>query len=646
MKMKNIKYILGSSLLACSLLLSSCSDYLDMLPDDQKTEQEVFSQYSSVNELVANAYDKTNGANRILTFFNHFSSAAVTDEAEGSTVEGNITNRFNNGDWSITDLPGSAGQYWWDLYEGIRKTNVILAGVAKYNTPDNPLGAGDLEKRIGETYFLRAYFHYLLLRMYGEAPYIDYVVDPNQAMDFKQISAHEMVEKISVDAQEAYKRVPASWNKSSADFGRVDQGACLGLIASARWIVATPLYNGAASYGYKGTRVFENEYSTYDANRWVAVRDAAKALLDFKFNGEPRYKLYTSYTNQDFKDDSGNDMNNSTVYTRLWKMFFDPEAYADEYVFFRPNEKDQGWFGDIFPPSKRGSSRLQPVQEQVDEYEYISPDGYGYPIYSDQAIKDGYDDGNPYMSVKRDPRFYRDIVFHGAPFRDGSNNKEIINTSTGSDRIGAFNATTTGYYLRKWLIESYNFSGSYKLTGAIWRLPEFMYMYAEAVNEISGPNQDIYDLVNKVRARSFMAPMPAACKTNKELMKEYIKRERRVEFFYENKRMFETRLYLEPNNETEVTREKEWLASGTDNTTRSQKYWAVYHKPYPRTQHMINGMRAVEDPNGKIEINGVKYRMERFCKETRVFETPKHYLFPIMQAELQKCPTLVQNPGW
>ena len=57
-------------------------------------------------------------------------------------------------------------------------------------------------------------------------------------------------------------------------------------------------------------------------------------------------------------------------------------------------------------------------------------------------------------------------------------------------------------------------------------------------------------------------------------------------------------------------------------------------------------MRAVEDPNGKIEINGVKYRMERFCKETRVFETPKHYLFPIMQAELQKCPTLVQNPGW
>lgn len=54
--------------MACSLLLSSCSDYLDMLPDDQKTEQEVFSQYSSVNESVANAYDKTNGANRILTF--------------------------------------------------------------------------------------------------------------------------------------------------------------------------------------------------------------------------------------------------------------------------------------------------------------------------------------------------------------------------------------------------------------------------------------------------------------------------------------------------------------------------------------------------------------------------------------------------
>ena len=61
---------------------------------------------------------------------------------------------------------------------------------------------------------------------------------------------------------------------------------------------------------------------------------------------------------------------------------------------------------------------------------------------------------------------------------------------------------------------------------------------------------------------------------------------------------------------------------------------------------MINGMRPVEDATGQIVIDGKHYRMERFCKEERIFETPKHYLFPILNTERQVCPMLVQNPGW
>ena len=172
------------------------------------------------------------------------------------------------------------------------------------------------------------------------------------------------------------------------------------------------------------------------------------------------------------------------------------------------------------------------------------------------------------------------------------------------------------------------------------------YIYAEAVNEVSGPNQAIYDLVNTGRARSFMAPMPVACKTNKDLMREYIKRERRVEFYYENKRTFYSRLYLEPTTESELKKEQQWLAAGSTNNERSKNYWAQYHQAYPKCQRMINGMMPVEDANGKIEVGGKKYRMERFCKETRVFEAPKHYYWPIMQTELQKAVNLVQNPDW
>ena len=46
---------------------------------------------------------------------------------------------------------------------------------------------------------MRGYFHMLLLRMYGEAPYIDRVINAGDNMDFKKESVHSMVEKIVTD---------------------------------------------------------------------------------------------------------------------------------------------------------------------------------------------------------------------------------------------------------------------------------------------------------------------------------------------------------------------------------------------------------------------------------------------------------------
>ena len=123
--------------------------------------------------------------------------------------------------------------------------------------------------------------------------------------------------------------------------------------------------------------------------------------------------------------------------------------------------------------------------------------------------------------------------------------------------------------------------------------------------------------------------MPPAAKSDKELMQEYIQRERRVELFYENNRYWVSRLYLQPGDYSTTTNVKatEW--------------------PYPKDLRQSHGMKPVEDPNGKIEVNGKKYRMERFVVEdNRVFTAPKSYLWPIMQEELKRCPSLVQNPGW
>lgn len=629
------------------LLLSGCSDsFLDKEEDDKKSEEEVYTRYEEVNQNVTEAYSLAKAANRPLVWLEHFSSAAITDECESSNVEGNIGNLYNQGAWNpSSNFPGNVRQFWNSIYSSIRHINVTLAGIEKYKTPDNSMSPGDLDKRVGELYFLRGYLHYLLLRIYGEIPYIDHPISPDEKMDFKKESVHAVIEKIVQDAQTAYDKVQDVYSNSDENFGRVDKGACLGLIASVRWIAATPLYNGAKDrFGYEGTRVFESEYA-YDAARWTAAKEAAKAVLDFTVKGIRRYNLYEKYDAADYNDDGNRNLNGSLVYHRLWDMFFDYDAFAKEAVFFVARDKNAPWQGDQYPPSRGGSARQQPVQEQVDEYEYMAPDGYGYPIYSAEARAAGYDDDNPYQH--RDPRFYRDILYHGAPYRDNSNHARPMNTAEGSDKIGATNATTTGYYLRKFMRDGWNKSGDFQLNcPPIWRLPEFIYIYAEAVNETEGPTKEIYDLVNRVRARSFMSPMPPAVLQNRELMREYIRRERRVEFFYENKRPFDCRFYLEPSSKEELAKEDEFKSLGSNNTERSINYWKQNKGAYPKCQRMINGMRPIEDATGQIVIDGKHYRMERFCKEERIFETPKHYLFPILNTERQVCPMLVQNPGW
>ncbi|MBP1664834.1 MAG: SusD family protein, partial [Bacteroidetes bacterium] len=393
--MKFLKYIsFGFSL----LLLSSCSeDYLNKMPDDKVTESEVFTRYEKVNNLVTDLYASAKSDNRPLIFLKDFGLASITDECTASNHEKAIPHQFHIGNYGPSQgMPSNSdtGEYWWSIYSNIRKANVILEGVKKYNTPDNPLEGreGDLRRRIGETFFLRGYLHYLLLRAYGEVPFLDHVVGTGDDMAFQKESFHAVVEKICADADSAYNRVDASY--SGEDFGRVDKGACLGLKAMVRWMDATPMWNGGTIPN--DTRVFKSEYTTYNQNRWQLAKDAAKAVMDAKnASGETRYSLYapSSMGVDDYKDVDGKQTtNNQKVQERLWQMFYQMDAIQQEWVWFVTRDKDTGWSGDVLPPSQNGHARQRPLQNQVDEYEYISSNGYGYPIYDDRAKSDGYDD--------------------------------------------------------------------------------------------------------------------------------------------------------------------------------------------------------------------------------------------------------------
>jgi starch-binding outer membrane protein, SusD/RagB family len=116
-------------------------------------------------------------------------------------------------------------------------------------------------------------------------------------------------------------------------------------------------------------------------------------------------------------------------------------------------------------------------------------------------------------------------------------------------------------------------------------------MYAEAKNEVSGPDATVYAAINQVRARSGinMPPVDQAKYNTKEKLRDYIRHERRVELALEGQRY------------------------------NDLKRWNIAHLKLP----------TLKNPAGTPLI----------------FET-KNYVLPFLQSELDNNPMLVQNTGY
>lgn len=154
------------------------------------------------------------------------------------------------------------------------------------------------------------------------------------------------------------------------------------------------------------------------------------------------------------------------------------------------------------------------------------------------------------------------------------------------------------------------------------RLPEMLLAYAEATNEFqAAPTQDVYDAVNKIRARVSMPALPITAEDRtKEGMRKRIRNEWRVEFAFENHRFWDVRRWL--------------IAKQVDNGPM----YGLNARP-SQAELQATGL----DENS--EAAGVAVFYKQTVNQNRVF-TDKHYLFPIPQIEVNKNPNLVQNYGW
>ena len=112
---------------------------------------------------------------------------------------------------------------------------------------------------------------------------------------------------------------------------------------------------------------------------------------------------------------------------------------------------------------------------------------------------------------------------------------------------GNANATPTGYYMRKYIPENIlaaNHVGNNYRNWAIIRYAEILLNYAEAMNEVSGPCQEVYSALNLIRHRAGITGNVedrSDLTSSKDRMRNFIRKERTVELAFEEHRPWDVR---------------------------------------------------------------------------------------------------------
>jgi hypothetical protein len=231
--MKNLYHKKLSVIVSCAMivtvLLGACKRYLDVSPQGQITEGQIASDPNAAKNLVTGIYN---------VFYiggfepdiDSFQFVVMTDIASDDADKGSSPNDYGDA-LQIDNLQTSASNgvvnnVWTGHYQGIARANQALDKLQNAQ-----FDAATKNALIGEARFLRAYFYFNLVRLYGGVPLLDKLPlasEANQDQYQTRASADDIYKFIVSDLDFAAANLP---EKGATDVGRATKSAAQALEA-------------------------------------------------------------------------------------------------------------------------------------------------------------------------------------------------------------------------------------------------------------------------------------------------------------------------------------------------------------------------------------------------------------------------------
>lgn len=278
--------ILGLSALA----LTSCSDFLELSPKNA-----VDPSMSMTDDI---AVSLTNACYRTLQSSNMYNQRLWSlDIVAGNSLVGagggtDGLETVQASDFIAQSDNGMALYMWRSPWVGIGMCNIVLQDVAN----GNGMSQSIKERSLGEAYFLRAHYYYILVRLYGGVPLRLVPFNPEEPSAIARSTKDETYAQIMSDCQKAIALLPTKASYDSQNVGRACKEAAMAMMADIYLTLAPDhkeYYAKASDLCEQITAMgYDLSKCKYEDNFDATVNNGSESLFEVQFSGNTEYDFW------------------------------------------------------------------------------------------------------------------------------------------------------------------------------------------------------------------------------------------------------------------------------------------------------------------------------------------------------------------
>ena len=564
--MKIVSKIYRKTVLATAVafgaLMSSCTDYLTIIPPDVVVEEEFWQTKDQVNGMLATSYLKllSNDAVSKAIIWGEMRSDNMTYPSSPSTdikniVEANIIDENSYCSWGI-------------YYEAINYANLVLESARQVVDRDPDFSEGDCDVVMGEMYAMRALCHFYLVRTFRDIPLaLKSAKNDAEIPEYKQVKPLQALNQIMEDLNRAERMVMKSGAFPSAqqNLGRITKNAVLAIKADVNlWRAAFAEYEGKDADPYYNECIANCQDIITNMDLALEEENKGKPVEKYAYNlipnrGEAK-ELLSSHK--------------STAYDEI--------------------------FG-----SKNSSESIFELQVQGDNIKNGAFNGV-YRVYGTE--------GNPGLAVV--PQGFVSN-YEVDDLRAYAYTSKAFNEATTDNQ----NNCIVKYAAKGSPATNYRKSDEWDANWIVYRRTDVLLMMAEAMVSVSSNNENdsvyikAFDIVNAINTRSradttdIVNPLKVEKYLDKEASLELIRKERLLELSYEGKRWFDlVRLALKEKSTDKIKFVADKLGGGagvvkTKMSTIDGLFMPIHVNELRYNKNLKQNPAYGEKENGSVEMN-------------------------------------------